>query len=115
MAKREIYSADLVMTKIHNSGVRFRVERQRGVKILDLHHVIIDRDSFPRDDNFSLGFIDGDIKPAEMMKKPDKDASQKKIQEYNDFMVVKEATDKIMKKQKDFMKFKKYKIVINEI
>ena len=56
-AIENLFSAKLEMTTIHPKVVRYRVTRHKGLGVLGLHHVEIDRSNFPKDDDFNMGFI----------------------------------------------------------
>ena len=60
--KDVVFSADLEMTRIHSSGVTFRIMNPEGVGITSLHSLILDRGFFPIDDNFSLDFMNSEVK-----------------------------------------------------
>ena len=57
----KLYSANLVLTTIHPTVVRYRVVDAGGMLPLGFTHLQFDRKEFPMDDDFSLNFIDADI------------------------------------------------------
>ena len=61
--EKVVFSADLSMRRIAKHGVRYRVENPEGLAINDLHHIEVDRAFFPKDDNFSMDFMNVEILP----------------------------------------------------
>jgi len=94
-----VFSADLEMTRIHSSGVTFKVMNPEGVGISALHHLILDRKFFPVDDNFNMGFMASDIKPQ--------GNPRKHTPEYT------ESIKGLQKKQEAFRGFQKFKLLIS--
>ena len=88
------FGATLEMTKIHNRGCRFRVvwDDPKMANTVDIHHVIIDRKFFPKDDDFNMDFIT-------LPKMVDEDDQV-------------EAIEAAKKKQKAFKKFMKFRLEI---
>lgn len=85
-AIEDLFSAQLEMTTIHPKVVRYRVTRHKGLPILGLHHIEINRAKFPKDDDFNMGFIN--------MKLP-KDSSEKDIKKQAGFRMYKKLSIKI--------------------
>ena len=85
-AIEDLFSAKLEMTTIHPKVVRYRVTHHKGLGVIGLHHVEIDRRNFPKDDDFNMGFID--------MKLP-KDASEKDLKKQAGFRMYKNLSIKI--------------------
>ena len=56
-AVKELFSAQLEMTTIHPKVVRYRVTGHKGLAVLGLHHIELDRANFPKHDDFNMGFI----------------------------------------------------------
>lgn len=85
--KKTLFRAGLEMTKIVESGVRFRVVNPRGLNVLDLHHIQIHRNEFPREENFSLDFLNRDLDkaeawtPKEDLTEPEKRDRKKALEE----------------------------------
>jgi len=65
---QELFTAQLEMTAIHPKVVRFRVTSHKGLGVLGLHHIEVDRADFPKDDDFNMDFINMDL-PTDLPKK----------------------------------------------
>ena len=79
-AVEKLFSAQLEMTTIHPKVVRYRVTGHKGLGVLGLHHIELDRANFPKDDDFNMGFIN--------MKLP-KGSSEKDIKKQAGFKMYK--------------------------
>ena len=64
---KELFTAQLEMTAIHPKVVRFRVTGHKGLGVLSLHHIEMDRANFPKDDDFNMDFINMDL-PTDLPK-----------------------------------------------
>ena len=93
-----IFSADLQMRRISKQGVRYAIENPEGLALNDLHHIEVGRAFFPKDDNFSMDFMNVDLKPQGDPAEQTKDHL--------------EAIKSLKKKQAEFRKFLKFKLVI---
>ena len=103
----ELFTAELEMTRIVESGVRYRVIKPKGINVLNLHHLEIAREDFPRDDDFSMNFMGLDLDKigaytedeAERMTDEEKKTVQKTF-------------EALKEKQAEFRKFQRFELVI---
>jgi len=65
---QELFTAQLEMTAIHPKVVRYRVTGHKGLEITGLHHLEMNREEFPKDDDFNMDFINMDL-PKDAPKK----------------------------------------------
>ena len=109
-----VFRAELAMTKIHNSGVRFRVSNPSGWAT-DINHIIVGREAFPIDEDFSLSFLNEEIKtPEKIMDPKDPENTAPVTQaEYDAHVAEMKGVEKALEKQERFIK--EYEIVIREI
>lgn len=96
MANKKIFDADLELERINKFTVRYLVKNANGLKVQNLSTLEISRSDFPKDDNFSLHFMEEDI--AAMAKTGDRDAP--------------EGVASLLQKQAQFRQFKKFKLYI---
>jgi hypothetical protein len=90
------FEADLEMERISKYSVRYLVKNPIGLKVQNLSTVDISRSDFPKDDDYSMDFINSDI-PA-IAKSGDKDIAS--------------GVAKLLKKQADFRTLKNLKLYI---
>ena len=95
----ELFSADLVLTSINKKEVKFRVEHPQGLKVQNLHHLIMDRLEFPMDDNFNMDFMTADLNNLPRPVDPNEVPDQKSI-------------GALKKKQAEFRKFMNLRVAI---
>lgn len=62
---KELFTANLEMTTIHPKVVKYRITGHKGFGVLGLHHIDIDRTSFPKGDNFNMDFINKELPKEE--------------------------------------------------
>ena len=55
------FEAGLEMQRISKYTVRYKVKSPSGLNVVNLDHLEIARSDFPKDDNFSMDFINEDI------------------------------------------------------
>lgn len=55
------FAADLEMERISKYNVRYKVKNHSGFGVENLTHIQVSRKDFPKDDDFSMDFINADL------------------------------------------------------
>ena len=85
-AVKQLFSADLELTAIHPKVARYRVTGLKGLDIIGLHHIEVDRENLPKGDDFNMDFINMDLP---------KDAPKKMVKQQAAFRMYKNLAMKI--------------------
>ena len=101
--KKDVFKAGLELTTIHPKVVRYRVTNSRGFNVLGLHHIEVDREDLPKEDNFNMDFINANL--------PDEAIPEKNV----DLESAQEALDNLKKKQEGYRVYKRYELIIREV
>ena len=120
MAKKEekktlFFKAKMEMTHIGTKLVKFRVKESDGLDINDMHHIHVNREDFPRDENFSFDFMDRNIEIPKEPKNPGKDAMKVDVMEYEKAMAEIKALKKMKDKQDGFKALRNMEIIIQGV
>jgi len=109
------YSAELELTAIYHAHVKYRVVKPKGANVLAFSHVQMDRkvgdvDVFPRDDDFSLDFLNSKIpnygNQVKALKAGEKEGTAL-TKRQREFITMAEGNDKLREKQAKFRHFQK--------